>query len=773
MTSTWLRWEQARLTDPAFQGIEYVQVEPVDATTAHLRLELWQRAEGLSVRSFEVDAGQRSRRLDWSVESLDAGSDEVVLRLSGPRDEQPYRVRLLDGGERALHPFFAEAEFHFALDADRGDSRSVPVEEEGGPRAKRPTVDLLTKDYDGFVALLADRIRVLNPHWADLSPASLERVLLELLAHHADLLSYYQDRVAAEAFLELATQRHSLRQHGLLLDYTLFEGSAAEALMAFEVERDGTLPAGLAFRTQGESAEAPVVFHLPESTRVLAQHGQLRVAAWPGAVDAELPEGATEVLLWGRVEGLRPGQSLAFVQGGSVQVVRVVSSQPLRLQGWQERPEPVMPPAWRDVTAVGFQPPLPSALRPFAADFSLCGNLAAARHGELRVAWYRPAPGRIVPRDHYILPDDRQRAVRESGSGGRQLLRAVCLPGPVLFTSRQGQPVPLLEVRVGGRPWVRVEHLHRSQSFHPHYVASADEDGSVWLQFGDGLRGMAVEDASADVEARYYVGDPMAGNCAPNRLTTLVPPEDGAAREQLAALGHISLRNVTAGTGGRQPETKDAARLGIAASVRYGARERAVSLEDCAELARAVPGVARVGVRLLGGAFNTVQVLVDPKGRVGLTAELQAAVRERLEEARLAGRELRVEGPRYVPLELVLVVAPLTGFPPHQVRESVLTALRPGTLAHPGFFHPDLLGFGEAVEAGRLLAHVHRVPGVRAVTIRALRRLSQPAAPTVPQRLLLEPEEIALLEADPTAPENGTLEVRVVGLDATEEELLP
>jgi hypothetical protein len=38
---------------------------------------------------------------------------------------------------------------------------------------------------------------VQNPHFADLSPASFERVLLDLIAHHGDMTSYYQDRVAA------------------------------------------------------------------------------------------------------------------------------------------------------------------------------------------------------------------------------------------------------------------------------------------------------------------------------------------------------------------------------------------------------------------------------------------------------------------------------------------------------------------------------------------------------------------------------------------------
>lgn len=774
---TWLRWEDARLPETGFQGIEYVTLDEPPSGPSVLRVKLKHPARGLQPGSFEVTGGGSSQTLSWSVQPFSEDSDQVELALSGGSTDIAYQVRLLDGGELVLHPFFAAAEFRLALE-DRGDMIS-PVEQAAQARAKRPAVDLLTKDYNGFVQLLADRVRVLNPHWADLSPASLERVLVELMAHHADMLSYFQDRVASEAFVALATQRHSLRQHGLLLDYTLFEGSAAETVMAFEAGRDGYLPAGLSFRAEGEGGEARVVFYLPERARVVAAHSQLPLAAWPGAVDAELPEGAAEVLLWGRVEGLTVGQRLAFVQGSTTQLVQVVSSRAVRLQGWAAHPlQSVASQAAsgaKDLTVVAFQPPLTSALRPFLEDsgFALYGNLALARHGEERVAHYRPASESLIPRTHLVLPDDRQNTVRAMGESGRLLLRALRVPGPVLFTEQQGAQVPLLEVSVGGQPWIRVEHLHRSQSFHPHFVATADEDGAVWLQFGDGVQGLAVEDATADVEVRYRIGAPVAGNCPPGMLTGIVAPEDAAARAQLDQLELQRLFNVTPGTGGRQPETKDAARLSIAASVRRGAGQRAISLEDCAEVARSVQGVARAVARRVAGPFHTVQVLVDPQGRSELPPELEAAVRERLEATRLAGREIRVVGPRYVPLVLELVVAPRAGVPPFQVREAVTAALLPGSPSHPGLFHPDKLDFGAAVDLGRILAHVQQVSGVRAVRVTKLRRLDEAPTELVPWRLVLEPLEIAQLDGDPEYPQRGQLKVRVVGIDAREEELSP
>src|SRR3712207_7620689 len=48
--------------------------------------------------------------------------------------------------------------------------------------------------------------------------------LVELLAYTGDYLSYYQDAVATEAYLETARRRISVRRHVRLIDYPMHEG---------------------------------------------------------------------------------------------------------------------------------------------------------------------------------------------------------------------------------------------------------------------------------------------------------------------------------------------------------------------------------------------------------------------------------------------------------------------------------------------------------------------------------------------------------------------
>ena len=51
--------------------------------------------------------------------------------------------------------------------------------------------------------------------------------LVELLAYVADELSYRQDAVATEAYLDTARSRVSLRRHARLVDYRMHDGCNA------------------------------------------------------------------------------------------------------------------------------------------------------------------------------------------------------------------------------------------------------------------------------------------------------------------------------------------------------------------------------------------------------------------------------------------------------------------------------------------------------------------------------------------------------------------
>ncbi len=65
------------------------------------------------------------------------------------------------------------------------------------------------------------------PDWQERHIPDIGITLVEILAYVGDYLSYYQDAVATEAYLETARQRISVRRHVRLVDYPMHEGCNA------------------------------------------------------------------------------------------------------------------------------------------------------------------------------------------------------------------------------------------------------------------------------------------------------------------------------------------------------------------------------------------------------------------------------------------------------------------------------------------------------------------------------------------------------------------
>jgi hypothetical protein len=86
------------------------------------------------------------------------------------------------------------------------------------PQMREPTIDYLAKDYASFRRALLDYALALIPDWQLRHEADLGVALIELFAYVGDHLSYYQDAVANEAYLETARSRISVRRHARLLD---------------------------------------------------------------------------------------------------------------------------------------------------------------------------------------------------------------------------------------------------------------------------------------------------------------------------------------------------------------------------------------------------------------------------------------------------------------------------------------------------------------------------------------------------------------------------
>ncbi|MBE9180049.1 putative baseplate assembly protein [Oculatella sp. LEGE 06141] len=102
--------------------------------------------------------------------------------------------------------------------------------------------------------------------------------LLDAWAVVADILTFYQERIANEGYLRTATERRSVLELARLVGYTLRPGVAASAYLAFTVDDGYTLEleAGIRAQTMPNPGEFPQSFETSESILVRAEWNSLK-----------------------------------------------------------------------------------------------------------------------------------------------------------------------------------------------------------------------------------------------------------------------------------------------------------------------------------------------------------------------------------------------------------------------------------------------------------------------------------------------------------------
>jgi hypothetical protein len=166
------------------------------------------------------------------------------------------------------------------------------------------------------------------------------------------------------------------------------------------------------------------------------------------------------------------------------------------------------------------------------------------------------------------------------------------------------------------------------------------------------------------------------------------------------------------------------------------------------------------------GHGHTVFVTVDRFGGSPVTAEFEAGLIDFLEPFRMAGYDLEIDEPRYVPLEIELLVCAKPGYFRSEVKVAVLRVLGDAVLPGGalGVFHPDNLTFDQDVWLSVIVARVQAIDGVESVTPLMFRRQGQPdPAPLETGVLPIGRLEIAQLANDRNFPERGQLTVRMGG----------
>lgn len=102
-----------------------------------------------------------------------------------------------------------------------------------------PAIDYTDKDYRSLRQAMLELAAYRLPEWTDRSPADLGMLLVDLFAYMGDVISYYQDRLASEAFLDTATERRSVAHLLRLIGYELAGPTAASVELDLTFEPAG------------------------------------------------------------------------------------------------------------------------------------------------------------------------------------------------------------------------------------------------------------------------------------------------------------------------------------------------------------------------------------------------------------------------------------------------------------------------------------------------------------------------------------------------------
>ena len=804
------RRDRVLLAAPAvINGIDYLEVAASQRTlVVHFLHPLPGQAgavpsagPALTPTNFRIEGGVRVSAI--RLTSVSAADRVLTLEVEQPGDFSTYRLRLVTSATDSTVPAgfdtrLAEVDFSFKVDCpsdfDCGHRGACPI-----PTLAGPPIDYLAKDYASFRRLMLDRLAVLLPDWDERNAADVGVALVELLAYSADQLSYRQDAVATEAYIGTARRRTSLRRHARLVDYSMHEGCNARVWVCLDVARDllpagadsPVLPAGTMLLTRGEGptsvlptdlrrvlADDPVVFETVHDVPALTvARNQIEIYTW-GDRRCCLPTGATTVTLdiTAAAAGLDAGDVLAFeeIVGPETgfpadadpshrQVVRLDRA-PIevedRLTGRR-----VLEVSWFAADALTWPlclwiPPGGTAQASVARANVVLADHGMTRRGTAEEPLLRPA---TVPDQRRYRPvlDDEGLTFRVPYDAVASRLR----PANHELATDPRRARPAVELRGEGDRWVPESDLIATDRFDPRIVVEMEADQRAFLRFGDDVRGRRPSPEATFI-ATYRIGIGNAGNIGADAIGRLVLPAainaDDVAR----------VWNPLAATGGTEPEVLEDVRLHVGQAFRT--QERAVTDADYAVVTNRHPDVQRTAAtRRWTGSWHTVFVTTDRRRGAVIDTDFEADIRRFVEPFRLAGHDLEVDAPRFVPLDIALTVCALPGHVRADVERALLEAFGVTDLrgGRQGFFHPDAFTFGQPVYLSRIVARAMSVPGVDWVNVddadggpNRFRRWGQPPRGEIAVgRIDMGRLEIARLDNDPNRPENGRLEFHLRG----------
>ena len=478
-------------------------------------------------------------------------------------------------------------------------------------------VDYTGRDYYSLREALIARIQARVPEWTASDPADFGVALVEAFAYLGDLVSYYIDRTANEAFLQTAVQRDSILNIAQTYGYVPAGYRQASVSVTFNntSDADVTIPAGTVLT--GDVISGDTVTTLYFTTEA-------------------------EALVLAAVDDVPGEETVTASEGRSVILVA------------------------ENVNEYG----------------ELIGTSDGTPSMEFELGETPVVDGSI---ELYIQDGD-------------------------LYSK-----------------WTQVQHLLDYGPTDLVYSAFLDENDIVTITFGDGVSG-AIPTIYSEVRARYTVGGGSIGNVIADTVITIDYIE-GLSESQITAIqGAVTVTNNDPGISGSNPESNNQIRIAAPASLRAG--NRAVTLQDFADLSLGVSGVGKANAT--STVWTSVTVYIAPSRTAqdtdpapGLddaedpTAEfirIKESVETTLADKVLIGTTVTVQPPTYVDAVLNLQYTKLDQYTTAEVETNLKTALLAG-------FGYTGMNFGDTIYPQDIEFILQQAAGLKTVKVLALHEL--------------------------------------------------
>jgi hypothetical protein len=477
--------------------------------------------------------------------------------------------------------------------------------------SKRVILDYTSRDYKAIRSMLVGLAGGLLPDWETVGETGdFGTLLLELYAYTGDVMNYYVDRVASEAFLGTAVRRQSALYIADMLGYQPMGQRAASVPITFTWTWDtnnltgGVIPistyavasatATNGVATVGVTSDTFSVVLVPGQTVTISGVGSPfdgrfvvrsvtdATATTPLLITYNITDpavftgtiGGSSQITTGSVVIVLAGTRLSSAPDASGQVYTFETDIDVTLD-----------------TAAGKS--TPAAPTVFTVTFA-----TTASEG-LTVAPYLLGTSQGIPNAEYVISDvgviDRTVQV---------------------FTKEGGAVIT----------WASLQKIAQASPTQSSYATYIDDQNFTHIMFGDGTSGR-IPPANAEI----YVGYRFGSGAAANNLG--IGSINVLNNDFATSLG-VSVSNPGAPVGGADVESVDSMRFSIPRS--NALKQRAVTLDDYTSLALQVPGITKataygqnytsVYVRIASSPQSQGYVVTDVTGLYVSTATIPAQV---------------------------------------------------------------------------------------------------------------------------------------------------